>query len=161
LPFSQALVPMVLSILISLSGLAAGWLVYRHYEAGQADPLAKALGVVHTWLKNKWYFDEIYHALFVRPSAWFSETFTYKWMDRGVIDGILHTVARLAFGIGPILRNYFDKPVVNEFIGDGSASVVQWFGRRLRLVQTGQVQFYMMTALVIAIGVLLAVIALP
>ncbi len=153
LPFSEAIIPMVFSILIALSGLFLGWLVYRNVKAGQPDPLEKPLGGVYTFLKNKWYFDQIYDFLFVRPAAWIGEVFTSKWMDLGLIDGILHTVARVAVSIGPILRNYFDKPVVNgfgDFVGEGTKAL----GKRWRVLQPGRVQLYMLAALVFAVGAL-------
>ncbi|MBA3677799.1 MAG: NADH-quinone oxidoreductase subunit L [Sphingosinicella sp.] len=42
-------------------------------------------GVLHRFLLNKWYFDEIYHVLLVRPSFWFGRLF-WKRGDEGTID---------------------------------------------------------------------------
>ena len=144
---------MLLSMIIALSGLFLGWWIYRDVKAGQPDPLAKPLGVFYTWMKDKFYFDELYDLIFVRPAYWVAETFTGQWMDRGVIDGILHFVARLAFAIGGWLRNYFDLPVINGF-GDSVANGTQAFGKRFRVVQTGKVQQYMLSVLVFAVGIL-------
>jgi hypothetical protein len=85
---------------------------------------------------------------------WVSEVFT-PWMDRTVIDGILHSVARLALFIGFVLRNYFDKPVINELIGDGTANVF-WQGQNIRYIQTGRIQSY----LIGTVGVILVIAAL-
>jgi NADH-quinone oxidoreductase subunit L len=41
--------------------------------------------VLHRFLLNKWYFDEIYHVLLVRPSFWFGRLF-WKGGDEGTID---------------------------------------------------------------------------
>jgi NADH:ubiquinone oxidoreductase subunit 5 (subunit L)/multisubunit Na+/H+ antiporter MnhA subunit len=68
-------------------------------------------------------------------------------MDQGVIDGILHGIGATAFAIGKFIREKFDKPFINEFISDGSAEVVQIFGRKMRKVQTGRIQDYMLSAL--------------
>jgi NADH-quinone oxidoreductase subunit L len=144
--------PMLISIVIALTGLALGFLVYRRVKAGQEDPLKVALGPLHTLLKNKYYFDELYDRVFVRPVVWLAETFTNVWMDRGLIDGILHTVARVLSRVGYYLRHYFDLPVINQFIGDGLAGVVQTAGKRSRVAQTGRVQQYMLAALIFAIG---------
>ena len=73
-------------------------------------------------LKNKYYFDELYDFLFVKPAYWFAETFVYKWMDKGLIDGILHIFDPITNGIGSFIRKYFDLPVINRFFGDGSAT---------------------------------------
>jgi len=108
---------------------------------------------IHTLLKNKYYFDELYDFLFVRPAKWVAETFVFEGMDRRVIDGVLHLVARVTYWLGGIFRNYFDIPVINRFIGDTlGAAVPQWFGKQFRLIQTGVVQTYMILALVVAFG---------
>jgi NADH-quinone oxidoreductase subunit L len=146
-------IPLLTSLAVALGGLLLGWLVYRNYRAGEKDPLEKALGPVHNFLKRKYFFDEIYDTLFVKPAYWLSETFAFEWVDRGLIDGILHTIARIMAPIGAALRKYFDKPVVNgfgDFVGEGT----KWFGRKFRVIQTGQIQSYMVIALIFAFGTL-------
>jgi NADH-quinone oxidoreductase subunit L len=145
--------PFLTSVVVSFGGLILGWLVYRNVQEGAVDPLQKPLGWIYTTLKNKYYFDELYNLLFVRPAYWIADTFTNQWLDRGIIDGFLHGVARVAFSIGGIFRNYVDKPVINgfgDFIGEG----VKKFGRRFRVIQTGRVQQYMLMALIVAFGTL-------
>jgi NADH-quinone oxidoreductase subunit L len=149
LPFS--IWPLLVSLVVALGGLFLGWLVYRNQKAGAEDPLKKALGPVHTILKNKYYFDEIYDTILVRPAYWLADTFTNQILDRGIIDGILHLIARISSNIGKILRNYFDKPVVNgfgDFVGEGIKKV----GRGLKIIQTGRVQQYLLMALILAFG---------
>ena len=104
-------------------------------------------------LKNKYYFDEIYDAVFVKPAYWFAENIVYKLIDKGLIDGVLHSFGPLTQGLGAGIRTYFDLPVINRFFGDGSATVTQWFGGKLRAIQTGRIQQYLMFALVIFIVV--------
>ncbi len=145
--------PLAVSIIASLGGLALGWLVYRHQEAGAEDPLKVALGPVHSVLKNKYYFDELYDLIFVRPAYWLADNFTNRILDRGIIDGILHFIARVASNVGHVFRNYIDKPVVNgfgDFIGEG----VKRTGRGLRVIQTGKVQQYLLMALILVFGVM-------
>lgn len=143
IPFSIA--PLLLSLVIALGGLTLGWLVYRNYEAGQVDPVQKMLGPIYTVLKNKYYFDELYHVIFIRPVTWLSDVFS-NWVDRTVIDGFLHAIANVVGVIGSALRNYFDKPIVNGF-GDLMATLTQKLGINLRPIQTGKVQQYMVYAL--------------
>ena len=146
-------IPLLTSLVVALGGLTLGWLTYRNYQAGAQDPMQKLLGPIHKLLKNKYYFDEIYDKVFVQPAYWIADVFTNQWMDRGAIDGFLHGVARLMLSIGPILRNYFDKPVVNgigDFFGEGSKKL----GRSMRVLQTGRVQSYMLAALILAFGTL-------
>jgi NADH-quinone oxidoreductase subunit L len=135
-------IPLLTSLVVALGGLTLGYFVYRNVKSQSEDRLQIPL------LKNKYYFDEAYDFLFIKPATWFAETFVYKWMDQGVIDGILHAFGPVTDGIGSAIRNYFDLPVINRLIGDGSADVTYWFGGKMRAVQTGRVQQYLMFALV-------------
>ena len=139
--------PLLTSLAVALGGLFLGWYVYRNVNSPAEDKLQFPV------LKNKWYFDEAYDYLFVKPAYWFSETFVYKWMDKGVIDSILHAFGKVTGWLGSAIRNYIDTPVINEFIGDGIARVTQWFGGRLQPIQTGRIQQYMLASL----GVLILV----
>jgi len=139
-------VPLITSLAVALGGLALGYWTYTKPNASANDPLRKLLRPIYHILENKYYFDEAYDFLFVKPATWISEVFVAK-MDQGVIDGILHAFGTVSFAIGKFIREKFDTPVINEFIGDGSAEVVQIFGRKLRKVQTGRIQEYMLSAL--------------
>ncbi len=152
------IVPLATSLVVALGGLLLGWLVYRNVPAGAAarDPLEAPLGPIHILLKNKYYFDEMYAFAFVRPATWLSETFASAWVDRGVIDGTLHAIARAAIPVGNAFRNYFDAPVVNGS-GDLVAEIIKRFGRAFRVIQTGKVQQYLLVvmAVVLVLGVVL------
>jgi len=141
LPFN--VVPLLTSLVVALGGLGLGWYIYRDVKTAEQDKLQFAL------LKNKYYFDEIYDYLFIQPSIWFSEVFVSKWIDKGVIDGILHLFGPATGGIGASIRNYFDVPFINQFLGDGSANSVYWIGKNLRPIQTGRIQQYLLLSLVV------------
>ncbi len=147
--------PVLTSLVVALGGLWLGYTVYKRYSAGQVDPLKNSLGGLHTVLQNKYYFDEFYQATFVRFSIWISDVFTFKWLDQGLIDGILHTAARLGVWLGGIFLNRFENPVITG-TADALADSIQWFGQNFRVVQTGRVQQYLVLALVnvIAFGLL-------
>lgn len=142
-------VPLITSLVVALGGLSLGWLVYRNTAAGAPDPLVKMLGPVHTLLKNKYYFDEIYSTIFIKPAVWISEVFTL-WMDRGLIDGLLHAVARLSWWLGDTLRHRFDLPVIHR-AGDLTADGFQWSGYKLRLTQNGRIQAYLISSLAVLV----------
>jgi len=144
-------IPLLTSLTVALGGLGLGYLVYRNVKSVNEDKFQIPL------LKNKYYFDEAYDFLFVKPAYWFAENVIYKFMDQGVIDGILHIFGPTTGGIGKFIRERIDLPIINEWIGDGSANVTYWFGGKLRAVQTGRVQQYLMLALVtfIVIGAVL------
>jgi NADH-quinone oxidoreductase subunit L len=137
--------PLVTSLAVALGGLFFGWLAYRNVNTATDDRLQIPV------LKNKWYFDEAYDFLFVKPAYWFAETFVYKWMDKGVIDSILHTFGKVTAWLGVSIRTYIDKLVINEFLGDGTAHLTQWVGGRLQPLQTGRIQQYMLASLGILI----------
>ncbi len=40
---------------------------------------------VHKFVANKWYFDELYNAIFVKPAFWIGRKL-WKWGDEGTID---------------------------------------------------------------------------
>jgi NADH-quinone oxidoreductase subunit L len=135
--------PLIISIIAALSGLGLGALIYvlNPLEEGQEDPLRKVLGPIYTLLENKYYIDELYGYLFIRPARWFAETFAYEWVDRGLIDGTLHGIARTVEWLS--FRNKdFDTYVVNA-AGDSVATGIGGFGRAFRRVQSGQVQQYL------------------
>jgi NADH-quinone oxidoreductase subunit L len=136
-------VPLLTSLVVALGGLFFGWLVYRNVQSPAEDKLQIP------FLKNKYYFDEAYDFLFIKPVTWFSEVFVSKWMDKGFIDGILHIFGPTTGGIGTAIRNYFDVPVVNQFFGDGSADVTYWIGKNLRPIQTGRIQQYLLLSMVV------------
>ena len=135
-------IPLLTSIGVAGGGLILGWLYYRNVKSVSEDKFQIPL------LKNKYYFDEAYNFLFVKPAYWFAENIVYKFLDKGVIDGILHAFGPFTQGTGSALRNYIDLPVINRAIGDGSAEITYWFGGKLRAIQTGRVQQYLMLALV-------------
>jgi NADH-quinone oxidoreductase subunit L len=146
--------PLLTSLVVALGGLFAGWWVYRDVRYGEEDPLEKPLGPIYQLLKNKYYFDEIYNNVFVKPAYWFAETFTSKWIDQGVIDGILHTVARFSLSLGSFLRNAIDLPIVNG-AADLFSEGVKRFGNGIRVMQTGRVQGYLIVSVIFA-GLLLS-----
>ncbi|TFH35357.1 MAG: hypothetical protein E4G99_07470, partial [Anaerolineales bacterium] len=140
-------VPLLTSVGVALGGLLVGYALYRKLQAGAADPLRKPLGGLYTLFQNKYYFDEIYQAAIVRPAYWFAETFTYRWIDRGLIDGFLHLIARVSLKIGTYLRTYIDMPIVNG-AGDAVGEGVKRIGRSIRVIQTGRVQEYLIIGIV-------------
>ena len=144
-PFSY--IPLLTSLTVALGGLLIGWLVYRNVTSARQDFLQIPV------LKNKWYFDEIYNFLFVKPAYWFAETFVSQWMDKGLFDGILHLFGRATNGVGSSIRNYFDVPIINRLAGDGTAHVTQWIGRNLRPIQSGRIQQYMLVSLIVLLAI--------
>jgi NADH-quinone oxidoreductase subunit L len=111
-PFTVTAIGLVFAVLFYLVNTSA------------AKALAK--GPLHAFLYNKWYFDEIYHFIFVRGAKGLGDLL-WKWGDQKTIDGL-----------GP----------------DGFAAVSRFAGRSLRRLQTGFVYHYsfLMLAAAVAFG---------
>ncbi len=69
-----------------LIGFVLAWYMYVR-RPDVPGKLAAANPVLYKFLLNKWYFDEIYDFLFVKPSMWIGK-FLWKKGDGFVIDGM-------------------------------------------------------------------------
>ena len=156
LPFDFA--PLSTSLLVALGGLFLGWWVYgrKPLKSGQQDPLMRPLGPLYTFLNRKWYWDELYQILFIRPTVYFSEVVAYEIIDKGIIDGILHLIARAFFGFGKYVRRF-------EMAVFGSA--VDWvkdqflaFAKETRQLQTGKIQEYALISTLIACALIIVIL---
>ncbi len=110
------------------------------YGTRNVDParVAAAVRPVYVFLKNKWYFDELYAVLWVRPTLFLAGC--AAWVDRRVID-------RLADGSAAAVRelavwdDVFDRLFVDRAV-NGLAEVTYRLGLSLRRVQTGRIRLY-------------------
>ncbi len=143
-------VPLLTSLVVALGGLFLGWWVYRRGSAEAEDPLISVLGPLHRHMKNKYYFDELYDFLFVRPARWVAEVAVSLWVDRRLIDGILHWIGRASMRFGDGLRTGVDGRVINGF-ADLTGQSVKRAGQSARSVQAGKVQEYLLVALAMMI----------
>jgi NADH-quinone oxidoreductase subunit L len=84
--------------IVMLIGLA---IAYNNYirNPGAAAAFVKQMGGIHRFVKNKWYFDELYDRIFVRPAIWFGGLF-WKRGDEGTIDRFGPHGAAFAVGVG-------------------------------------------------------------
>jgi NADH-quinone oxidoreductase subunit L len=74
-----------------LIGFALAWLFYIK-NSSLPGRLAAQQRPLYLFLLNKWYFDELYDVIFVRPAKWLGN-FLWKKGDGKVIDGTLNGVA--------------------------------------------------------------------
>jgi NADH-quinone oxidoreductase subunit L len=138
--------PVLVSFIVSLGGLYLGYVLYwvKPLTAGQIDPVVPVLGSLYTTLQHRYYIDEVYLAVFIKPSQWFAKNIAYEFLDKGVIDGFLHLIARVFTWIGDLLKNL--NLWLIDGVGDGIPELIARFGRWFRWVQTGSVQQYMLLA---------------
>ncbi len=131
----------VVSIVLAVVGIGAGWMMYRTAEFGFGiiDPLTK-LGPLFRAAERRFYFDDIYMRLFARPVQYPIARFVYRKLDLKLIDGVVN-----AAGSGTVLTGRATR-VVDENAVDGVVNGVAWLTDKLsfglRRTQTGNVQRY-------------------
>jgi len=103
----------LMGLSIALAGAGIGVAITIYGNLATAERLKKRFPVLHRVLENKWYVDEIYDAVLVRPIQFLSESL-WKGFDVAVIDRIV--------------------------LGFGRVSV--WSGQTVRVIQTGSIQIY-------------------
>ena len=128
-------------------GLIFAVLLYNRRVMNPAEAAEQFPGI-YAFLQNKWYFDELYSAILVRPALAIAGW--ARWFDTNVIDGIIHQVAKVTLLLS-VFSGLNDRNVV-----DGSvnliADVCQSVGNRLRRVQTGYIRSYVLFLALAAIG---------
>jgi NADH-quinone oxidoreductase subunit L len=109
-PFVHAPKPM----LGGLVAVAIGYLAaYALYAKAKEDPLPAKLGWISRWMRNRFYFDELYEATVIKLQD----------TTAAVVDA-------------------FDRWLIGFGIVRGTAGATDLFGRALRLVQNGNLQTY-------------------
>jgi NADH-quinone oxidoreductase subunit L len=113
--------PLLIGLLPTATGVLGFALAYLFYIANPALPvrLAERFAPVYRFLLNKWYFDELYDFLFVRPAVWLAREL-WQVGDAQIIDGVPNGLASMAEG--------------------GSVQVVR--------IQTGSIAVYAFTMLI-------------
>ena len=112
-------------LIAAVLGLLAAVYVYLMKE-GLGARLAARQGPLYLFFYNKWFFDELYEATFVRAARLLGDLF-WKGGDQKIIDGL-----------GP----------------DGVSAVSYDVGRRAGLLQTGYVYYYAFVMLLGVAGLL-------
>jgi NADH-quinone oxidoreductase subunit L len=78
---------------------------YHLKRPGKADGLAKSMKPVYTTLLNKYYVDELYAAVVVKPLMWISTNVLWKIADVAGIDGAVNGIASGTTAIGDGVRH--------------------------------------------------------
>ncbi|MCB0076917.1 MAG: NADH-quinone oxidoreductase subunit L [Anaerolineales bacterium] len=85
---------LAISSIVAIAGIALAYLRYGRRPAETVGEATAKGGLLHALSYNKWYVDEIYHALIVRPYELLA-AFSARFFDRFVIDGAVNGVAKL------------------------------------------------------------------
>ncbi|RYD49851.1 MAG: NADH-quinone oxidoreductase subunit L, partial [Sphingomonadales bacterium] len=105
---------------VMLIGLFVAWLAYIR-RPGLADRGADQLGPVYRFFCNKWYFDELYNVLFVKPAFWLGRQFWQKgdvgFIDRFGPNGAAWVVAQGAAGAKRFQSGYLTSYALIMLLG--------------------------------------------
>ena len=120
----------IAAFLAMTAGTLAAWVMYIR-EPGMPASIARANAPAYRFLLNKWYFDEIYDALVVRP----------------------------VMGLGRVLWKQGDGTVIDGGINGIAMGIVPFFSRLAGRAQSGYLFTYVF-GIVIGIAVLITVMTL-
>jgi NADH-quinone oxidoreductase subunit L len=124
---------------VAFTGLV---LAIAFYGLGKLNPneVRQQFPAIYRLLWNKWYFDELYDAIVVRPVLFVSRLVAN--FDRRVIDGFIDWLARAATKVAS-----FDD-LIDRYFVDGLVNVLAaWtysIADALRSLQTGKLRQYVM-----------------
>jgi NADH-quinone oxidoreductase subunit L len=82
-------------VLVGIAGLLVAWWFYIK-NPDIPKRMAQSVHGLYTLLLNKYYVDEIYAALIVRPLLWISTNVLWHVVDEGLIDGTVNGTATVA-----------------------------------------------------------------
>jgi NADH-quinone oxidoreductase subunit L len=99
--------------IVMLIGLGLAWNNYIRRPDMPAK-WVEATGPIHNFLMRKWYFDEIYHLLFVRPSLALGRLFWHRG-DEKTIDRFGPHGAAFAVGVGNRMTARLQSGYLNSY----------------------------------------------
>jgi NADH-quinone oxidoreductase subunit L len=131
---SQELLFTGISVGGALLGLALAWLLYLR-KPELPHRIAEALGGFYTAVVHKYYVDDLYAALFVKPLVDGSSRILWQTVDQGVIDRSLEDGADSARDVSDRVRHMQSGNLRSYagWIAAGAAVVIAymvWMGTR-------------------------------
>ncbi len=134
------------SIMVVL-GICMALVVYV-FRIIDPEKTAQAIRPLYLFSLNKWYWDEIYEATFIRGSMLLARMLS--WFDSNVVDGMVNGVATLVRKFA-FVNDGFDRHVVDGMV-NFTAFTVNTTGAVLRKLQTGKVQTYVVMLMLVLFG---------
>ena len=132
-----------IGVAVAFVGWLAARALYKDAKSEVPARLKARFEGVWTVVYNKYYVDELYAAVVLKPSVWVARAFSR--FDGSVIDGLVNFVGAVGRFARPARRRHRQVPRRRrgQRGGDGTIGV----GRSLRTVQTGRIQTYLYGAL--------------
>ena len=128
--------------------------VFYWWKKLDAEETSRSFRPLHRFLLNKWWFDELYDVLFVKPTHAISKVVTA--FDGRVLDGILHSIARGTRVLASIWDRLLERSMIDG-LANGIGRWTQRVGISLRNVQTGQLRQYVLFIVVGTVALFLMV----
>ncbi|MBV8895896.1 MAG: NADH-quinone oxidoreductase subunit L, partial [Acidobacteriaceae bacterium] len=110
----ENLTAMIISASFGIIGIVIAWFLYIARPA-LAESLKIAAGPLYTLVANKYYVDEFYQGVIVKPLEGISRLVLWRGVDEGVIDSALvNGFGRTVRGWGSLLR-YFQSGSIRNY----------------------------------------------
>jgi NADH-quinone oxidoreductase subunit L len=103
-PHSLELQMTAIAVVVALIGFLIALYLYIIKPAA-AKKLADGTKPVYKLIWNKYYVDELYGAVIIKPLIWLSRNVLWKVIDAGLIDGTVNGLAFLSRGVGGGVRH--------------------------------------------------------
>ncbi len=139
---------MAVSVAVASLGVLIAYLMYRKESLSPELFVNLAGGFFYRLFDRKWYFDEVYQAIFVNGTLLLARIGAL--FDRYIIDGIVDGSAALTRFFS-WLNGLFDNYIIDGIV-NAVANITFWIGNKFRRVQTGNINNYLY-------GILIALVA--
>jgi NADH-quinone oxidoreductase subunit L len=90
-------------VIAGLIGFLLAWWLYIK-SPGTPKKIAASFSALYKLLSGKYFIDELYLAVIVRPLVWISDKILWHVVDEGAIDGAVNGVAHVSSEAGDRLR---------------------------------------------------------
>ncbi|OGF51051.1 MAG: hypothetical protein A2231_04265 [Candidatus Firestonebacteria bacterium RIFOXYA2_FULL_40_8] len=130
-----------MSITAAVLGITLAFFMY-YLKKVSPEYLALKLAPVHKLLSNRYYIDELYEIIFIKPAKGLGN-FLFKF-DQKVVDGAVNGSGFMTVLMSK-LQNLFDKVIVDGAV-NGAGWIANKGGELLKQLQTGLVQNYILIA---------------
>ncbi len=129
---------MWMAIAAGIGGLLLGWLVF-HTRREKLAALKAPLAPLENAFANKFWFDELYDAVLIRPAYALGRAF--KVLDERVVDGLVNLVGRGGVTTGDVSGAH-DRGVVDGLVR-AIGHACQRLGGVFSALQSGRVRLYL------------------
>ncbi|MFD0792810.1 NADH-quinone oxidoreductase subunit L [Mucilaginibacter litoreus] len=140
----HTIIPALVNILAIVIMYVAYWLYVKRNSWSFPQT-----GFLYHLSFKEWYIDSFYKAVVVRFVMWLSNAL--YWFDKRVVDGIVNLLGKAGIAVSAVAA-WLDKYILDGFL-HLVAGIVQALGNFARRFQSGKVQYYLYSMLLVLIAV--------